>query len=350
MGRFSLFQNSVFASALSLLILSQVNGQDQESRYYSIGFYNVENLFDTLDNTLIDDEEFLPEGQRHWNSKKYKDKVANIASIISQMAKDKCDDGITILGVSEIENDTVLKDIVAHPMLRKRGLDIIHHDSKDERGIDVGMIYNPTLFTPTESSMHHVPHPTKEDARPTRDVLLVGGMLNGEKIYVTVNHWPSRSGGEKRSLPYRNSAAQVNRHIIDSLYQLNPESKIIIVGDLNDDPTSESITKYLRAKRKKKNVGADDMYNPMYDYYKKGHGSNAWRDKWSLFDQIIVSPQLIDEDGEGLIMQQAIIHKKKFMVQKFGQYKGYPKRTFDGDVYQGGYSDHFPVYIYLKSE
>ncbi len=332
----------------SYLNVNYVSAQSKSAKYYTVGFYNVENLFDTIDNTTIKDEEFLPDGKKNWNSTNYNDKLANIASVISQLGKDKCPDGFSLLGLSEIENDTVIKDLISHPLLASRNLDYVHYDSPDARGIDVGLIYDADVFSPTRSSVHPVKHPDDEEARKTRDVLLVEGLLGDEKIYITVNHWPSRSGGEKRSLRYRNQAALVNRNLVNSILLTDPSANIIIVGDLNDDPTSESVAKYLRAKKKIKQVGPDDLYNPMHNYYKKGHGSNAYRDRWSLFDQVIVSHGLVDNSDEGLQFVAASIFKKNYLVQKFGQYKGYPKRTFDGDVYQGGFSDHFPVFIYLS--
>ena len=255
-----------------------------------------------------------------------------------------------MLGVSEIENDTVLRDLIKHPLIANRNYDIVHRNSKDRRGIDVALIYDKDVFEPLDVTMHPVNIFKLGSSRPTRDVMLVSGLLDGELIHITVNHWPSRSGGQKKSAKYRNLAAAVNREIIDSLHAKDPASKIIILGDFNDDPTNESLTQYLRAKGKIKSVGADDMYNPMMAYFKKGKGTTAYRDRWSLFDQLVVNKPLIDKSGDGLKFHSANIFNKKYLIQKWGKYKGYPFRTFDFDEYQGGYSDHFPVYIYLLKE
>ena len=340
-----------FSSILTLLVLlltcNVVKAQDKGFQVYSVGFYNVENLFDTLDNSQIRDEEFTPHGEKVWNTAKYNEKVANIASVISQLGKDLCQDGLSLLGVSEIENDTDLTSIISHPILSSRNYGFVHANSRDSRGIDVALLYDKDVFTPLSHKMYNARH--TDSNRNTRDVLLVSGYLDGELIHMTINHWPSRGGGEKKTAKYRNHAASVNRMILDSLLTVDPNSKLIVMGDLNDDPSDVSVKEILGAKKKIRKVNASDMYNPMHQYYDKGSGSNAYRDKWSLFDQIIVSAPLVKSAG-GLEFHKAKIYNKKYLIQKTGEYQGYPKRTFSGDVYQGGYSDHFPVYIYLKKK
>lgn len=336
-----------FLVASILFVALKAESQDAKYQAYAVGFYNVENLFDTTDNTVIKDEEFLPDGDRVWTAEKYKDKVANLASVISQLGLDLCQQGISVLGISEIENDTVLVDLVNHPLLRSRNYDYVHINSRDLRGIDVGLIYDKDVFTPLESGLKKVDLTALGGTRPTRDVLWVKGMLEEEEIIVTVNHWPSRSGGEKRTAEFRNEAARVNRVLIDSLLAEDPDAKIIVMGDMNDDPNNKSMTSYLRCKSKIKSTGADDMFNPYHQLYKNGLGTTAWRDRWSLFDQIAVSHGLINNKTNGLQYHKAVIFNKKFLIQPWGKYKGYPFRTFDGDEYQGGYSDHFPVFIYL---
>lgn len=323
-------------------------GQSDQFEAYALGFYNVENLFDTLDNPQINDEEFTPDGDKLWNSKKYNAKVANIASVVSQLGLELCKEGVSLLGVSEIENDTVLESIINHPLLAARNYKYVHHSSSDKRGIDVALIYDEDDFVPLNVRPYTVKRPnSKKGSRPTRDVLLVSGELGGETIHVTINHWPSRSGGQKRTDNFRKSAAMVNRCILDSLLADDPAAKLVVMGDLNDDPNNESLTKVLKAEKKTKSVEKAEMFNPMYSLYDKGLGSNAYRDKWSLFDQIVVSEPFIRKKGAGLKFHKAIIYNKKYLIQKTGEYKGYPKRTFSGDVFQSGYSDHFPVYIYL---
>lgn len=332
--------------------LQDMFGQNHEYIPYAIAFYNMENLFDTFDDPIVSDEEFLPKGQKAWTDEKYNHKIASMASVVSQLGKDMCQDGLSLLGVSEIENAAVLRDLISHPLLSNRNYDFLHIDSKDKRGIDVALIYDKDVFEPQGLKNYFVDLSKggSKSARITRDVLLFEGLLGGEQLYITVNHWPSRSGGEKRSEFGRIRAAQVNRHILDSLQVINPKARLIIMGDLNDNPDNDSVVKSLRTEKKMKKVDLTKMYNPMHEFYNDGFGTTAWRDRWSLFDQIIVSPGLLNRNNKSFFYHKAEIYKKGFLLQKKGKYKGYPFRTFDGDVYRGGYSDHLPVCIYLLKQ
>ena len=337
--KFPLF---TFFIALSLPIFSQTD----QVKIATVGFYNLENLFDTVDDTLINDEDFLPDGDNHWTDEKYQEKLTNMAYVISQIGIETVPSGLSLLGVSEIENKKVLEDLVQQPSIADRNYKIVHHDSPDRRGIDVALLYNPEHFKVTGYSDHEVD--IKYDGKKgyTRDVLLVTGLMDGEEMHILVNHWPSRRGGEQASAPKRLKAAKVNRQIVDSLFAINPDSKIVIMGDLNDDPTNISVKNGLRAARKKRSAKTTGLYNPMYDFYRRGIGSNAYRDNWSLFDQIIVSEGLLN-DEDGYYFFKANVFNKRFLIQRSGRYKDYPFRTFSGNTYQGGYSDHFPVYMYL---
>ncbi len=333
---------------LSFSAFTFSNAQESQFKVACVGFYNFENLFDTEDDPLIRDEEFLPDGKRHWNDELYQDKQKNLAKVISELGKDLTPDGIAILGVSEVENRKVLEDFVKQPAVADRNYQIVHFDSPDERGIDVGLLYQPKYFKVTGSSAIPLFIYNDNGVRNfTRDILHVAGELDGEEIHVLVNHWLSRSGGEKRSRPGRNAAALLCKQVTDSLHQLNPAAKVIILGDLNDDPTSPSVKQVLACKSKKKDVKTGDLYNPMQDFYKKGFGTTAYRDAWSLFDQVIVSSGLVEKSASGYRYYKAVVHNKPYLIQQTGRYKGYPFRTFDFDNYIGGYSDHLPVYVYL---
>ncbi len=330
---------------------SKLNNRPQKKLAVAIvGFYNQENLFDTINDPNINDEEFLPNSANHWNTEKYMHKLANMSKVISRIGTDINPDGFAVLGVSEVENLRVMQDMANQPLLKKRHLGIVHYDSPDRRGIDVGLFYNPKYFKvlTTKSVRLHVPD--KPGFR-TRNQLVVSGLLLDDSVYIIVNHWPSRYGGEKRSRPLRNIAADLTRHISDSLLKLNPRAKIIVMGDLNDNPTNASVMKHMRAVPKNK-MKPGDFYNPMYRLFKEGIGSTAWRDTWSLFDQIFVSPALLGPVTlhSGLKFYKAFIFNKPFMQQKDGRYKGYPFRTFAGGTWLGGYSDHFPAYIVLVKQ
>ena len=335
----------------SLFLVSfsiHISAQKHEFKIAVIAFYNLENFYDTVNNTLTDDEEFLPNGVRNYNSKIYWNKVGNLATVISQMGTDINPDGPAILGVAEIENDTVLNDLVHHPLLKDRGYHFVHYDSKDARGVDVALLYNPKYFVPVKTKNLFVQLPGgAKDAYFTRDVLFVTGMLDGEEIHILVNHWPSRRGGEERSEPGRIAAASVNKRIIDSLHLQNTRSKIVVMGDLNDDPLNNSITQVLKAKGKKEEVGSSDLFNPWTELYKKGIGTLAYNDAWGLFDQIMLSHAWLDRQQAKFFYFRQQIFNKEFMKENAGKYKGYPMRTWDGNAYRGGYSDHFPTYVVI---
>ena len=333
---------------LVLLVLVQ-NSQAQDDQYKVsiVGFYNVENLFDTINDPIKRDGEFTPSGSYNYTSKIYHEKLQNLSYVVSQIGTDINPDGIAILGVSEIENRAVLEDLVKEPSVINRNYQIEHFESPDRRGIDNALIYNPKYFQVTSSRKIAFGFPAIVDSSfRTRDILFVSGIMEGERLHILVNHWPSRSGGESRSAPKRNHAASICRSVIDSLQAEDPDAKIIVLGDLNDDPSNNSVKKILNAKLKKDNLKKGELYNPMYAFYKKGIGTNAYRDAWNNFDQLIFSQGLLN-DNDGFKFLTAKIFKEKFMLQKTGQFKGYPKRTYGFGVYMGGYSDHFPVYSIL---
>jgi hypothetical protein len=242
----------------------------------------------------------------------------------------------------------VLEDLVAQPKLKDRNYEIVHYNSPDQRGIDVALLYNPKYFKVISSAPLNVPLKNPDGTSyPTRDVLWVYGLMNGEPVSVFVNHWPSRRGGEEASAPNRALAAGVAKAKIDSLVKAHSESRIIVMGDLNDDPLSPSVTEVLKATGEISKVKQGHLYNPWVDYYKKGIGTLAYNDAWNLFDQVIISKPYLNKSQQGFFFQKAVIFNRPYLVQKSGKYKGYPFRTYDFDVYMRGYSDHFPVYVVL---
>ena len=336
--------------------------QAQQKTYaiHTVAFYNLENLFDTIRDERIYDEEWTPKGQRSWDGKKYQQKLENLSRAISEIGTDENPNMPTILGVSEIENRGVLEDLVNMPKLQSAGYGIVHFDSPDRRGIDVGLLYQTKHFKPTSSKNIPLYIYDKSDAKYkdsnngrgkriyTRDQLLVSGLLDGEEMHFIVSHWPSRSGGEKRSSPNREAAAALNKRIIDSLYRINPEAKVFTMGDFNDGPYNKSVKDVLEAKEKRNDVKTGGLFNPFYQLYKEGHGTIAYRDAWDIFDQIIISEPLLNKDFSTYRYWKVGIFNKPFLVQKSGQYKGYPLRNqLSGEP---GFSDHFPVYVYLIKE
>lgn len=338
----------IFTGTLLFLFFLSASGQKSDYKLMIIGFYNLENFYDTTDNPNVNDDEFTPNGPRNYNGQIYLDKVEHLATVLSQMGVDQNPDGPAVLGVAEIENDTVLNELVHNKLIAKRNYKIVHYDSKDARGIDVALLYNPKYFTVEASDKLFVQLPGgSKDAYYTRDVLWVKGKLDGETIHIYVNHWPSRVGGEERSAPARAAAAMVCKHHMDSIAKADGNQKVVIMGDLNDDPVSPSITEVLKAKGNVKDVFKGGLYNPWVDMYKKGIGTLAYQDAWGLFDQIMISYPFLDKEQNGLFFYQPHIFRKEYMVENNGRYKGYPMRTWDGNTYRGGYSDHFPTYLVM---
>ncbi len=342
--------SSVFVHAsiilLILSIFSSLQSCAQEKKYLAttIAFYNVENLFDTIDDPNTNDAEFLPGGANRWTPQRYQAKLENMARVIAGIGNEMVKGGPAIIGLSEIENRGVLEDLINTPPLKELGYEIVHYDSPDRRGVDVGLIYKPSVFKVTNSTSNRLYMPGRTDFF-SRDQLVVSGELLGEPISVIVNHWPSRRSGSE----YREEAAKLSRHLSDSLMKAHKNAKIFVMGDLNDDPIDRSVAKVLGAKGKPADVNKGDLFNPMWQLHRDGIGSLAYRDAWNLFDQIIVSEPVLN-DSKGWKLHKAKVYNDTFLLQKDGPYAGYPFRTFAGGAYAGGYSDHFPVYLFLIRE
>lgn len=347
--------------------------QAQSKKYiiHTVAFYNFENLFDTTDDASTNDDEWTPTGAQHWTEEKYKQKLSNLARVMSEIGKPENSNAPTIIGGSEVENRGVLEDLIKMPQLVNHDYGIIHFDSPDKRGIDVALLYQKKYFRPTSFSsipllIYKNNAVAKEDKQEivedleaenepkinknrifTRDQLLITGFLDDEEISIIVNHWPSRSGGEKASSQFREAAGLLNRRIIDSLQQINPNAKVFTMGDFNDGPYNKSIKTALGAKAKKTEVPEFGMYNPFEEMMNKGMGTIAFRDSWDIFDQIIMTESLIKPDYSNFKFWKAGIFNRPYLVQTSGQYKGYPLRHSQTEV---GFSDHFPVYVYLIKE
>ncbi|MFY8004674.1 MAG: endonuclease/exonuclease/phosphatase [Chitinophagaceae bacterium] len=336
---------------LILLLPFAAISQKTTKQFYKVsivGFYNLENLFDTIDNPLINDDDFTPKGEKNYNTPIYYDKLDRLARVISEMGTDVSPEGPAILGVAEVENDTVLVDLVKHKSIAHRNYQIVHYNSKDARGIDVGLLYNPKYFKVLDSKSLYVPLPTgSKEASYTRDVLWVKGLLDGEVVHIMVNHWPSRVGGEERSAPGRAAAASVCKKQLQDILETEPNAKVVIMGDLNDDPVSPSVYKILNAKQHKEDVKPGGLYNPWIDLYKNGIGTLAYQDAWGLFDQIIISEAWLPKTQDGFFLLRPHVFNPEYMVENKGRFKGYPMRTWDGNTYRAGYSDHFPTYLVM---
>lgn len=319
---------------------------------HTVMFYNVENLFDTLNDPDINDEEFLPTAAKAWNSAKYTRKLQNIEQVLMGVATANRDFP-AVIGLSEIENRNVLEDIIVQGKLINGNYRICHHDSPDRRGVDVAFLYRPDRFEFEGQSA--LPVRMEEfPAMRTRDVVLMWGKIEGEQFCFMVAHWPSRSGGQAASDPKRRAAAKVMRDAADSIHRANPACKVVMMGDFNDDPFDPSIAEVLNAKQKTKELKEGDLFNPFWSMLKAGYGTLAYQDAWNSFDNIVVSENLVNARAGELRLQKGTqpkfygnIYRASFLFQQSGQYKGYPLRTFVGNDFQGGYSDHLPVYIFI---
>ena len=343
---------------LVLITLSSTysaTAQDEKRfKIHTIAFYNLENLFDTINDPLkFDEASPMMEMAASNRGEIYKSKVKGMARVIADIGRDQSKNSPAIIGVCEIENRKVLEDVVNDPLLLGKDYGIIHIDGPDARSIDVALLYQKALFQPITTSSHELKiyDDNTRKRKYTRDQLLVSGKLEGDLIHLIVNHWPSRSGGEARSRPKRVAAAKLNKHLIDSLQSNDPYAKIFTMGDLNDDPTNESVKKVLKAQAKRNRVKLKGIYNPFETMFKdKGYGTTAYRDAWSLFDQIMVTKPLLEKDYSSFMYYKAGIYNKQYLTNKRGRYKGYPFRSFADGGYTGGFSDHFPVYVYVIKE
>ncbi len=334
--------------------ISLIEAQEEKRfKIHTVAFYNLENLFDTINDPLKFDERSPIMEIKGSRSEVYKQKVKNMARVLANIGADKANNSPAVIGVCEIENRDVLEDLVNDPLLLGKDYGIIHFEGPDERSIDVALLYQKALFKPIDSSSHELIlyNGSSRKRDYTRDQLLVSGKLDGDLIHIIVNHWPSRSGGEARSRPKRVAAAKLNKRIIDSLQSIDPYAKIFTMGDLNDDPTNDSVKEVLKAKKEKDEVPFKGIYNPYEKMFtEKGWGTTAYRDALSLFDQIMMTKPLIEDDYSSFRFWKAGIYNPSYMFNKRGRYKGYPLRSFADGGFTNGFSDHFPVYVYLIKE
>jgi len=329
-----------------IIFLLFVSFCTQAQKTAILGFYNVENLYDTEKDPIADDSEFLPDGAYQWTQERYEHKLKNLSYAISQMGKEQ--GGVVVLGVCEVENERVLNDLVAQEALKPFNYKVAHHDSPDYRGVDVAFIYQGDRFEFISQKPHTLTIPDNPRFKTRDQLLLVGVLDKTDTLYLISNHWPSKRGGEARSMPLRTAAAKLTRFIVDSLLTVNPNAKIVIMGDLNDNPNSKSIMNGLNAKGKMNETKQFDIFNPMWKMYRDGIGSYAYQDNWDLIDQIMVSFALLHPKPNTYKYISAHVFSPDFLKTKTGSFQGYPFRSYAGGNYAGGYSDHFPVYIILQ--
>ncbi len=307
---------------------------------HTIAFYNLENLFDTMDDTDTLDDDFTPKGFKKWTPKRYKRKVFKLASTISKIGLESTGRPPALVGIAEVENKTVIQDLINAGPLYDVDYGYVHYDSPDERGIDTGLLYHNDYFEVLYSEPIPLLLYNEEGIRDTtRDILYVHGKLNGEPVHVFVNHWPSRRAGDVATDHKRMEAAKTIKLKMAQIEAGHPGPNYIIMGDFNDDPSSKSIQSL---------IDGTGLYNPMEKIESPNRGSANYRRSWSLFDQIIVSHNFFNYEKGTHSFAHANIFDGYLLTEWKGRHKGTPFRTYAGRKYLGGYSDHFPVYIQLK--
>ncbi len=314
---------------------SQKLEQQNESKDYQIAFYNVENLFDTINEPRKRDGEYTPTGSKEWDTEKYYQKLDRIAQVIASIDSAG---PIAAIGLAEVENRRVLEDLIVQKRIKSLNLQILHKESPDGRGIDVALLYNPKLINPYHTSFIEVN--IGEEERPTRDILRADMMDHTrDSLIIYVNHWPSRWGGKEKSEPKRIKAATELRDNIGSLPIQS--TNILVLGDLNDYPTNKSVKEVLNADSAVVNDGR--LFNATYDIHiDSTQGTHAYRGNWGVLDHAILSPTLMKS------VKTVYVHKKPYMLYETKKGKKFPSRTHSGKRYFAGYSDHLPIVVEFK--
>ena len=308
---------------------------------YTIVSYNTENLFDTVDDPKIPDEEFLPESEKKWTNERYQKKLDDLAKVISEVNPLETPE---IVGLVEVENQTVLEDLIRTAALKDHNYAIIHEESPDYRGIDVALIYRKDAFKEIMHEALPVVFPDDPNFK-TRDILHVIGEVRHKTVHVFVNHWPSRIGGDDKTEPKRVLAASVLKKRVDLLLTLDPKARIIIMGDMNDEPTNKSLEETLGAKSP--DSGAT-LVNLMMPDKVAGLGTYFYSGNWNMLDNLVVSKELIIGKQAKVENQKGYIYRSDWMIYTTKNGDKTPNRTYVGNKYVGGVSDHFPVYFKMK--
>lgn len=342
-----------FFAVIGVLLTFLPASAQKKYSVYGVGFYNQENLFDTCHDEGKRDYDFLPTGSYKWNAMKYNHKLSNMSRALADMGTDVLPNiGCAIIGLAEVENSKALDDLIAQPALSARNYQYVHIEGPDRRGIDCALLYNPSLFSVKNTRLvPYVQKLKKDSAFYTRGFLTVSGTLADENVAVIVCHLPSRFSESF----YRELGAEQVKAIKDSLLNDDPNCKVFVMGDMNDDPIDKSMAGILKGKANIKDVNEGDMYNPWYNILvKEGVGTLLYQGSWNLFDQILLTPNLLNKDDKkdfsSLKFWKNQIFKRDYLFQTEGKYKGSPKRTTAGGVWLDGYSDHLPVVVYLVKE
>lgn len=331
----------ILCSLICWFCAGPAGAQKTERKLYSVAFYNLENLFDTIHDAGKNDQEFLPDGSYHWTARKYEAKLQNLAKVLGSLSRDRVPQGPAFIGVAEAENRHVLTDLVSQPAISN--YQFVHYEGPDKRGIDCALLYDPEQFVVNHSRLVLSEPYQGDTVHLTRGFLIVDGQLDGERVCVIVNHWPSRGADS----PVRVHAARQVKALKDSLLREDKKLKLFVMGDMNDDPMDESMQQ-LGARKYASKVKKGEFYNPWWEILEdKGVGTLLYRGKWNLFDQIVLSRSLL-KAKKGIGYEGAEVFIRDYLIQQEGKYKGAPLRTHSGRNWLNGYSDHLPTIVYLE--
>jgi len=328
------------------LLAQQKRNKTEVIQTLTVAFYNVENLFDTTDDPRFNDDEYLPQGSKAWTNERYEKKINDLAHVLYSITPET---PIEFIGLCEVENRDVLERLVQSPDLEPGHYDIVHKDGPDERGIDVAFLYNREIFEVESYRTLKVNFP--RDTITTRDILYVKGNAKpDETFHFFVNHWKSRSGGLQATENKRIFSAVILRKMVDSIISFDPGSHIVIMGDFNDEPTNISIHHFLQANNKRKNTGSRDLYNLYYDLHNlQDAGTYHFQGSWNMLDQIIVSQSLLNNTGYSTTYDGGKIYKEDFLLYDNPKANArIPDKTYGGDTYFGGISDHLPIFVVFE--
>jgi len=340
----------LLVAAAIFCLIAQTIGQEKY-HVIAVGFYNCDNFYNAIHEPGRHDEEFTPSGIYHYSETLYKKKLSNIATVIQKMATDVTADGTGILGLSEIENEQVIKDLLAEPAIQKREYQYVWFDAPDEHGLGIALLYNPKYLKVLKAETIRIPTEKANYSKPVCPVLLVSGLMAGDTVHFLLNEWPSKAGGEKASQARRAVAAGVVKRITDSLKENNRQVKFIIFGDLNENPDEAEVAKILNAKNDKETTRISNIYNPWLEPFKNATGTECFKGVWSLPDQILLSGSFLINMNEKWKYYKNAIYDKDYLKYQTGETKGQPHRTFTANhQWDDGYSAHFPVLIYLISK
>lgn len=332
----------VFLIINSLVSLSHAQKKEKS---FVVMSYNVENLFDTVDTPGYQDEAFTPGGEKKWTWERYEKKLDDLSKVIQAVPGKEMP---AIIGLAEVENRTVLEDLVNKRGMRKGKYEIIHEENIDPRGIECALLYRPEFFKYKSHEYIPVDDPVKPDYLYRGILHVEGSSPDGSKLHIFMNHWKSRSGGLEETEKQRMFTAITLRKQLDMLLAKGSDHKVIVMGDLNDEPTNRSITSGLAATGKRKNIYFGDHYNLFYDKHNQENlGTYAYKGNWNMLDQVIVSYNLLNQSkGLSTTFEGGRILKEEWMLYQSEKYEDMlPSSTYGGPEYFGGPADHLPVYV-----